>query len=211
VYVVFRCNDGYDVGIPIERGLQEGTILAYEMNGATLPADHGFPLRALVPGLYGMHNAKWLTEIELVDKVYEGFWQRQGWSNKAEYQTHSTIVLPGEALRSRFSDLVPSKVVRDSKVLIAGIAFAGDRGISMVEVSTDGGKSWEATKIKEPLSNNMWVLWATEWNPPAKGRYNITVRATDKTGKVQAGELQNSFPSGATGYHMVDITVEEPS
>ncbi len=211
MYVVFRCYDGYDVGIPIERGLQEGTILAYEMNGAALPADHGFPLRAVVPGLYGMMNAKWLTEIELVDNVYEGFWQRQGWSNNAKYQTHSTIVLPGEALRSRFSNLETSKVMLGDKVQIAGIAFAGDRGISKVEISTDGGKSWEPAKIKEPLSNNTWVLWATDWNPPAKGRYSIIVRATDKTGKVQAEELQNSFPSGATGYHAVEITVEAPS
>lgn len=213
-YIVFRCYDGYDVGIPLEQGLLEGTILAYEMNGVTLPAEHGFPLRAIVPGLYGMMNAKWITEIELVDKVYEGFWQRKGWSNNAEYQTHSTIVLPGEALRSRFGDFDffgSSRVVLGGKVPIVGIAFAGDMGISKVEVSTDDGKSWETARIKEPLSNNTWVLWATDWNPPAKGRYNIIVRATDKAGKVQTAELRKPFPSGAAGYHKVDITVEAPS
>src|SRR5215203_2258468 len=76
IYIVFRCSDGYDVGIPIDRGLMDGTILAYEMNGVPLPAEHGFPVRAIVPGLYGMMNAKWITDIELVDMVYEGFWQR---------------------------------------------------------------------------------------------------------------------------------------
>ena len=210
-YIVFRCYDGYDVGIPLERGLLEGTILAYEMNGIPLPAEHGFPLRAVVPGLYGMMNAKWITEIELVDKVYEGFWQRQGWSNNAEYQIHSTIVLPGRALKSRFGDFGSLRVMLGSKVPIAGIAFAGDRGISKVEVSMDGGKSWETARIKNPLSSNTWVLWAIDWNPAVEGRYSIVVRATDKTGKVQIVELQNPFPSGSTGYHKVDIMVEAPS
>ena len=81
-YIVFRCYDGYDVGIPLENGLMDGTILAYNMNNIPLPNDHGFPLRAIVPGFYGMMNPKWITEIELVDKTYEGFWQRKGWTNK---------------------------------------------------------------------------------------------------------------------------------
>ncbi len=209
-YIVFRCHDGYDVGIPLERGL-EGTILAYEMNGAALPLGHGFPLRAIVPGLYGMMNAKWITEIELADSVYEGFWQREGWSNNAEYQIHSTVVLPGGALRSRFGASAPSRVVLGDKVPVAGIAFAGDRDVSKVEVSTDGGKSWEEAMIKEPLSKNAWVLWATEWNPPAEGRYRIMVRATDGTGRVQAAEQRQAFPSGSTGYHAVEVTVEAPA
>jgi DMSO/TMAO reductase YedYZ molybdopterin-dependent catalytic subunit len=96
VYVVFTCADGYDVGIPMERALLEGTILAYEMNGVPLPTEHGRPVRALVPGLYGMMNAKWVVDIEVVDKVHEGFWQRAGWANGAQYQTGSTIVIPEE-------------------------------------------------------------------------------------------------------------------
>jgi DMSO/TMAO reductase YedYZ molybdopterin-dependent catalytic subunit len=97
-YSVFRCADGYDVGIPLERGLFEGTILAYDMNETPLTSEHGYPLRAIVPGIYGMMNAKWMTEIELVDRVYEGYWQRKGWSNVAKYNTHSFIVIPGNAL-----------------------------------------------------------------------------------------------------------------
>ncbi len=205
-YIVFRCYDGYDVGIPLERA--DATILAYEMNQATLPQSHGFPLRAIVPGLYGMMNAKWITEIELVDGDYEGFWQRQGWANNAQYQIHSTIVLPGRALASRFGDIESSKFVLGEKIRIAGIAFAGDKGVSKVEVSVDGGKSWESAKIMEPLSNNTWVLWGSEWSPLEAGRYRIIVRATDGTGKIQKSELQNPFPSGSTGYHGVNITVE---
>jgi DMSO/TMAO reductase YedYZ molybdopterin-dependent catalytic subunit len=105
IYIVFRCSDGYDVGISLDRGLMDGTILVYEMNGVPLPAEHGFPVRAIVPGLYGMMNAKWITEIELVDRIYGGFWQRRGWTNNAKYQTHSKIVFPGHALRNRFEEL----------------------------------------------------------------------------------------------------------
>ena len=75
------------------------------MNGVPLPPEHGFPVRAIVPGIYGMMNAKWITDIELVDTVYEGFWQRRGWANNAKYQTHSKIVFPGDALRNRFEEL----------------------------------------------------------------------------------------------------------
>ncbi len=206
VYVIFKCYDGYDVGIPLERAGE--AVLAYEMNLTTLPQAHGFPLRAVVPGLYGMMNAKWITEIELVDRVYEGFWQRQGWANNAEYQIHSTIILPGGALTSRFGNIKSSRSVLGEKVPIAGIAFAGDKGISKVELSVDGGKSWEGAKIAEPLSRNAWILWSAEWSPPAAGKYRIIVRATDGTGKLQTSELQNPFPSGSTGYHGVNITVE---
>jgi DMSO/TMAO reductase YedYZ molybdopterin-dependent catalytic subunit len=211
VYVVFRCADDYDVGIPLERALLDGTILVYEMNGAPLPAEHGRPLRAIVPGLYGMMNAKWIVEIQVVNEVYQGFWQRRGWSNNAEYQTHSTIVIPGDsAVKDRFGELGASKVLANRVAPIAGIAFAGDRGIRKVEVSTDGGTTWEAVSLKDPLSGYTWVFWAAEWNPPAKGEYQIMVRATDNTGKVQTAIIQNPFPSGATGYHVVDITVDAP-
>lgn len=208
-YIVFRCHDGYDVGIPLERGL-EGTFLAYEMNGVTLPADHGFPLRAIVPGIYGMMNAKWITAIELVDRVYEGFWQRKGWSNKAEHKIHSSIVVPGNALSRRFAGSGPSSttVILGSKVPIAGVAFAGDKGVSKVELSMDGGISWEAAKIKKALSgSNTWVLWATDWIPQSEGRYSVSVRATDGSGNVQPVGFQKPFPDGSSGYHMVNMIV----
>lgn len=207
-YVVFRCHDGYDVGIPLERA-RGGTFLAYEMNGVPLPADHGFPLRAIVPGIYGMMNAKWITAIDLVDRVYEGFWQRRGWSNKAGYKIHSSIVVPGDALLRRFVGLKPSSPVPlGKKVPIAGIAFAGDKGISKVELSMDGGNNWEEVKIKKPLASaNTWALWATEWNPPSEGRYNVSVRAFDGNGNMQPVGFQKPFPDGSSGYHTIGITV----
>ena len=207
-YIVFRCSDGYDVGIPLDKGLMDETILAYEMNLAPLTSKHGFPLRAIVPGLYGMMNPKWITEIELVDKVYEGYWQRNGWTNIAEYNTGSSIVIPGQAsIRNRFRGLdeIPSSSSNE-RMPIAGIAFGGDRGISKVEVSTDGGTTWKTAKIKEPLSGYTWVLWTAGFVPEeGMDNYKIIVRATDKKGKIQTSELRKPFPDGASGYHTISV------
>lgn len=204
-YVVFRCADGYDVGIPIERSLMEGTILAYDMNSAPLTSKHGFPVRAIVPGLYGMMNPKWLTEIELVDSVYEGYWQRLGWSNSAEGNTGSFILIPGQApARQRFRRLDETEDTSyGGKVPIAGVAFAGSRGIAKVEVSTDGGSTWKTAQIKDPLSQYTWVLWTAGYVPSNKENYKLVVRATDKTGKIQTTEIRPPFPNGATGYHTI--------
>lgn len=204
-YVVFRCADGYDVGIPIEKSQMEGTILAYDMNYAALTPKHGFPVRAIVPGLYGMMNPKWITEIELVESVYKGYWQRLGWRNNAEDNTGSSILIPGEApARQRFRRLDETEDTSyGGKVPIAGIAFAGNRGISKVEVSTDGGTTWKTAQIKDPLSQYTWVLWTAGYVPPNKENYKVVVRATDKTGKVQTTEMSPPFPNGASGYHTI--------
>ncbi|MDG6935089.1 MAG: molybdopterin-dependent oxidoreductase [Nitrososphaerota archaeon] len=208
VYVVFRCYDGYDVGIPIQKARDSGTILAYMMNDAQLPKEHGYPLRAVVPGLYGQHNAKWITEIQVVNEVYQGFWQRRGWANDATYKTTSTIVIPGNSpLRRRFMIPGGDSSVTEGTIPVAGIAFAGDRGIEKVEVSVDGGNTWQQASLKDPLSNYTWVLWSKEWNPPAAGAYKLMVRATDGEGNLQISTLEAPFPSGATGYQVIDVSV----
>jgi DMSO/TMAO reductase YedYZ molybdopterin-dependent catalytic subunit len=205
-YIVFRCADGYDVGIPLERGFQEGSILAHGMNGEALNAKHGYPVRAIIPGLYGMMNPKWITEIELIDGIYEGYWQKKGWANNAQYNTHSYIVVPGDApIRKNFRNLGSLNIVVGEQIPIAGVAFAGDRGISRIQVSADDGATWMDAKIKDPLSPYSWVIWVTEINVTNKDNYKIIVRATDKMGKVQTGEVREPFPNGATGYHMIDV------
>ena len=205
-YIVFRCADGYDVGIPLERGLQEGSILAYGMNGETLNAKHGFPVRAIIPGLYGMMNPKWITEIEVIDRVYEGYWQKKGWANNARYNTHSYIVIPGNApIRKVFRNLGSVNAIVGEQIPIAGVAFAGDRGISTIQVSSDGGATWKDAKVKNPLSPYSWVIWTTELDVTSGRDYKIVVRAIDKTGKIQTGEVREPFPSGATGYHTVEV------
>lgn len=208
-YIVFRCFDGYDVGIPIENGMMDGTLLAYEMNNQPLTNEHGFPVRAIVPGFYGMMNPKWITEIELVDQTYEGFWQRKGWTNNGIKNIISSIVIPGsQSITDRFPHIVKdNNFMIDKNIPIAGIAFAGDRGISKIEVSTDGGNTWKSAIVKDPLSNYTWVLWTSGFIPKDKGEYKIIVRATDKTGKIQTSEFADPFPNGVEGYNSININV----
>jgi DMSO/TMAO reductase YedYZ molybdopterin-dependent catalytic subunit len=194
-YVVFQCADGYSVGVPLERAMAPGSILAYRMNGQPLPQEHGFPLRAIVPGIYGMMNAKWLTEIQVVDQVYLGYWQVRGWSNDAIIRTTSLIYYP------------PPAAQVNGSIPIAGVAFAGDRGISKVEVSTDGGSTWNEATLKPPRSQYSWVLWAYEWTPNAKGNHTILARATDGQGQLQDPASTANFPNGATGYQPIVVNV----
>lgn len=203
-YVVFHSAEGYVVGVPLDRAWHPESILAYMMNDQPLRADHGFPVRAVIPGLYGMMSAKWITEIEIISDVYLGFWQTRGWSNDAQIKTTSIIYYPSVLAGADFG--VVRLGATSGIIPIAGVAFAGERGISKVEVSTDGGNTWNQAFIKQPLSPFSWVLWAYSWTP-APGQYVLKVRATDGTGNLQDSTTTNPFPNGATGYNQVKVTV----
>jgi len=199
-YVIFRSADGYSVGIPLDRAMHPQSLLAYMMNDSSLPNEHGFPVRAVIPGLYGMMSAKWITDIEVTDQVYLGYWQERGWSNDAVIKTTSIIYYPTQLGQvSTTNGIIP----------IAGIAFAGDRGISKVEVSVDGGQTWNEAFIKPPLSPYSWVLWAYPWTPPGPGSYTLLVRATDGTGQLQDQTATDPYPNGATGYNQVQTSVAQ--
>jgi len=165
------------------------------MNDETLPREHGFPLRAIVPGIYGMMNAKWITEIEVMDQVYLGYWQERGWSNDAQIQTASIIYYPQSGATVKGS------------TPIAGVSFAGDRGISKVEVSVDGGNTWDEAVLKTPKSSYSWVLWAYRWSPTTSGAVNILARAYDGKGQIQDPTVVQPFPNGASGYSSIQVTV----
>jgi DMSO/TMAO reductase YedYZ molybdopterin-dependent catalytic subunit len=195
VDVVLRAADGYADSIPLERALQEGTILAYEMNRAPLNSQHGFPVRLIVPGIYGMKNVKWLTGVEAVDFDFKGYWQARGWDDRAEYKTMSRIDAPNGGVRGRAT--------------IAGVAFAGDREVSKVEVSTDAGETWEAAEIKPALSGFSWVLWHKEWTDPTPGEHTLVARATDGRGVVQTQRRAAPIPDGASGYHSRTLVSEQ--
>jgi DMSO/TMAO reductase YedYZ molybdopterin-dependent catalytic subunit len=195
IYVIFHCAEGYSVGIPIQRALEPGALLAYKMNDELLPTEHGSPLRAIIPGLYGMMNAKWITGIEVSDSVYLGYWQERGWTNNAQINTTSIIYYPQAG--AQVSGSLP----------LAGVAFAGDRGISKIEVSTDGGSTWNQAELKTPKSPYSWVLWAYEWTPTTNGNQTIIVRATDGSGQAQDSTDSQPFPNGATGYNSIEVNV----
>jgi DMSO/TMAO reductase YedYZ molybdopterin-dependent catalytic subunit len=191
VDVVLRASDDYTDSISLERAMAEATLLVYEMNGEPLTSEHGFPVRLLVPGIYGMKNVKWINRIEAVDFDLKGYWQRRGWDDRAEYKTMSRIDAPSHAVKG--------------EATIAGIAFAGDRGVSKVEVSTDGGRSWVRAEIKPALSPLTWVLWHKTWSPSQAGGHRVIVRATDGQGIIQTSQLAAPDPSGSSGYHVRNI------
>jgi DMSO/TMAO reductase YedYZ molybdopterin-dependent catalytic subunit len=193
-YVVFQSVDGYVVSLPLDEVLAVDSLLAWRMNGAELPLRHGFPLRVLVPGRYGEENPKWLTRVELTDHFVGGLYSDQGWYN-GPVHTISRIDRPRGHLPLGRS------------IEIGGIAFAGARGISKVEVSVDGGSTWHVATLEPPLSQDSWVLWSWQWMPSLPGKYTLVARATDGTGAVQTGHMQITVPSGATGYHRVTVEV----
>lgn len=191
---VFKGADGYSDSITYYYAMNNDVILAYKMNGMDLPLEHGYPLRAIVPGIYGMKNVKWLREIELVDSNYLGHWQTRGWSDEAYINIQSRIDDPGLY-----------QTIRDKKYTIKGIAFAGDEGISKVEVSTDSGNSWNDVVIDDTISQYSWVKWRYNWNIPKEGEYSILVRATDLKGRLQTKEEGNPYPNGTTGLHKIIV------
>ncbi|HYO49383.1 MAG TPA: molybdopterin-dependent oxidoreductase [Chloroflexia bacterium] len=197
VDIVMRAVDDYSDSITLKKALDPNVMLVWDMNGETLKATHGFPARLLVPGIYGMKHVKWLTSVELVNSDYKGFWQQpdQGWSDPAPVHTMSRIDYPVEGVQSL------------KQHALSGIAFAGDRSISKVEVSTDGGKTWVEAYLKPPLSGTSWAVWGYNWTPTAPGKYKVVVRATDGAGKLQAGKWTDPYPNGATGYHTVTYNV----
>ena len=192
--VVVRAVDGYSDSFPIDVALKNDCVLAYEMNGKPLVQKHGYPARLLVPNIYGMKNCKWITEVELVNYDFKGYWEAQGWSDSAHYQTMSRIDYPDK-------NSIPAQ-----PIYVGGIAFAGNRGIQKVEVSTDGGKTWNQASLRQPSGKYTWVLWTYPWKP-SSGSYALQVRATDGTGQTQTANQQNTFPDGATGYHSRQVSV----
>jgi DMSO/TMAO reductase YedYZ molybdopterin-dependent catalytic subunit len=197
VDVVFRAADGYSDSIPLARVMQGDVLVAHRMNGAPLPRGHGFPARIIVPGIYGMKNVQWLTEIEVAGQDYKGYYQQKGWSDEAVVKTSSHIDLPGHG-----------GVIKGPDALVQGYAFAGTRGIKQVEISTDGGETWRAADLEPELSPYSWRFWRYRWEIPKSGRYALSVRATDGTGRLQMTEEQPAFPDGAAGLHEITVTVQ---
>lgn len=195
VDIVFRGAEGYSDSVPLAEALQSDTLLVFGMNGEALNTEHGFPARIIVPDIYGMKNVKWLTEIEAVDVDYQGYWMVRGWSDEAQVKTQSRFDVPSDT----------ATVKRGAR--LAGVAWAGDRGIRRVEISTDRGRTWKPAVLKREMSNRTWRLWAAELES-GTGKVRVMVRAVDGKGDVQTSEGSKPHPSGATGYHLLDLTVE---
>lgn len=196
IEVAFHGADLYSDSIPLDRALNYDVFLAYRMNGVQLPKRNGFPLRAVVPGIYGIKNVKWLTKIEILDYDYKGYWQQKGWTDDGFIKVSSRIDAPGpyNALRG-----TPS---------FRGIAFGGYNGVRSVELSFDGGKQWRPARIEPSPSRYAWVRWRYDWHAPKAGTYQVHVRASNHLGESQTDFVARAFPDGTSGLHSIVVFVE---
>ena len=210
--VLFHAADGYYETFKFEKAMEPTTLVAYEMNGEPLPQRHGYPLRMIVPGLYGEKQPKWLTRIELLNEADArlhrrhgcGFYKEQGWGRDGDIvPTHSRIDAP-QVAGDHFE--APFKV--GQPVELRGMALGGDRGISQVEISSDWGGSWQPARITEPGTKISWSLWSFTFTPTEEGETEFVVRATDGNGTPQIAEFRDQVPDGATGLHRVKARVE---
>jgi len=185
--------DGFFETIPLEKIMSdERVMLCYAWDGVPLLTKHGFPLRIYIPDLYGMKQPKWIQQIEATAEWEPGYWVVRGWSREARMDTTSVIdtVAVNEGITGEGgATLVP----------IGGIAFAGARGVSRVEVRVDDGE-WQQAQLRQPLSGMTWALWRYDW-AFQPGEHTFTVRSIDGTGALQTAETAPPHPDGATGWH----------
>lgn len=194
--------------IPIEKA--RDVLLAYKINDVDLPAEHGFPVRAIVPGWYAVASVKWLQRVVVTDKPFNGyyqtldyaFWKRDGEQARltalSEMQTKAEIIQPSDG----------EVVAANSNVGVRGAAWTGNGEITKVELSTDGGKSWNETKLLGQARGHAWRLWEFDWKtPPQPGKATLIARATDSKGETQPLERD---PDRGTYMinHLLPVTVE---
>ena len=172
-------------------------LVVVGMNGEPLPIEHGFPVRLVVPGLYGFVSAtKWLTEIELTTFAeFDHYWLRRGWAQRAPIKLTSRIDTPRGLAK-----------VRAGTVPVAGVAWAQTIGIAAVEVSVDEGP-WQQAELGTVPSRDTWRQWVYRWEA-TPGRHSLKVRATDAAGSIQTAERAEPIPDGASGHHQIVVIVE---
>ena len=194
-YLDITCGDGFHETVALDLIESDPRImLTYAWDGRPIPFDHGFPLRIWIPDRYGMKQPKWITGIEVVSESVsrDGYWVERGWDEVA--RIHTTSVVDTVA--------IDSVIEREDERLIpiGGIAFAGARGVSRVEVRVDGDGPWHEARLRSPLSDTTWVIWRFDW-PFEAGRHTFEVRAVESDGTPQMTGVNPARPSGATGIH----------
>jgi DMSO/TMAO reductase YedYZ molybdopterin-dependent catalytic subunit len=202
----------YARSLPLAKARQSEVLLAYRMNGKELPPAHGFPVRVVVPGWYGMASVKWLKRIVVTERPFHGYfqtfmyttWQRRG--GLPDLAPITDIQVKAQIARPALNELIPA----GSKYRMFGAAWAGEADVTRVEVSTDGGKRWaDARLLGEPV-RFAWRFWEYEWTPKQPGRYTVMARATDGLKRVQPIERDEDRRDAMIS-HVQPIKVEVKS
>jgi DMSO/TMAO reductase YedYZ molybdopterin-dependent catalytic subunit len=195
-YLLWEAADGYTESLPLGRALEDDILLVHSLNGQPLNNKHGFPLRVLIPGRYGMKQPRWLTRISLSATDQPGYWVKRDWSKTAQIELLSRIDVPLET----------SPTMKAGEPgFIRGIAFFGDQPITRVEVTVDDGATWKTARLIAPRTKHAWTPWELPFTPAA-GVYQLAVRAYSGTTEQKKAE-SDALPEGATGYHHFIVNV----
>jgi DMSO/TMAO reductase YedYZ molybdopterin-dependent catalytic subunit len=182
--------------LPRGKAIQPEVLIAYRMNGRDLPLDHGYPVRAIVPGHYGMASVKWLTRIQAVREPFHGYWQTSDYAywasmdGKPVRRTLGEMQLKSEIARPRvYETLVPNRVYT-----VSGAAWAGETDVAEVAVSTDGGRTWTEAEFLDPMRRHAWRRWELAWLTPKRpGKYTLLARAKDGCGRLQPDKHDQNY------------------
>jgi DMSO/TMAO reductase YedYZ molybdopterin-dependent catalytic subunit len=193
VDVVTTAADGYSEAVPWDLvDGREDVVLAVGMDDRTLPTEHGFPARLLVPGRYGMKSTKWVETVEVSASEHDAYWEARGWDEEAVVNTLSYV----RAVQRR-----------GGRVAVGGVAYGGRRGVDRVEVSLDGGETWTDADLEAPPSEHAWRRFRAVLERPDSGPKDVVVRATDGSGNRQTREQTGPHPGGSTGWHGVTVSL----
>jgi DMSO/TMAO reductase YedYZ molybdopterin-dependent catalytic subunit len=197
--VLSTSADGFTASTPLEVLLDDrDALLAVGMNGEPLPLQHGFPVRMVVPGLYGFVSAtNWVVDLEVTRFAdAQAYWTVRGWSERGPVKTSSRIEVPR-----------PGTSLRSGRVAVGGTAWAQHTGITGVQVQVDDGP-WQDADLATEISVDTWRQWSWQWDA-TPGEHVLRVRAVDATGAIQTARRQDVVPDGATGLHEVRLTIAE--
>jgi len=191
-WMLMESADGYTESFQL-RDLTPDHLLATHLNGSPLTSMHGFPARFIFPGRYGMKQPKWVTRIGFSTSDKPGYWENNGWDERAIVKTMSRIDRPSDGA-----------ALAAGSIQFGGIAFAGSRRVSGVELSWDGGRAWQPADLQAEFSPYAWRFWQLSTSIPA-GHYNVKVRARDGEGTLQPSQSAPTLPNGADGYHTITL------
>ncbi len=205
----------YARSLPRDKAMQREVLIAYRMNGRDLPLDHGYPVRAVVPGHYGMASVKWLTHIQAVREPFRGYWQTSDYAywayvdGKPVRRALAEMKLKSEIARPRvYETLAPNQVCT-----VFGAAWAGEAEVTGIAVSTDSGQTWAEAEFLDPVQRHAWRRWKFDWLTPSKlGRYTLLARAKDANGSVQPDKHDQHYGSYVINHPLpIEVFVDGPA
>jgi DMSO/TMAO reductase YedYZ molybdopterin-dependent catalytic subunit len=201
----------YTRSLPLTKAVRPEVLVAYQMNGQELSQDHGFPIRLIVPGHYGMASVKWLVSIQVLEQPFQGYWQTSDYAywdyidGKPVRRPLAEIALKSQIAQPSMYEVVSA----GSEYLVTGAAWSGNAEVSEVEISTDGGQHWTATELIDPAQPYAWSRWQFLWHVPHKaGRFTLAARAKDTNGATQPERHNPDYGSYVINHPLpIDVNV----